>query len=211
MIKKTFLLSIAVLTAFSMTSTGYIMKMNKNLITSGEVNVTSENIKEEKRKYKDDYLDSVIFFDVKRFSRQDKISGARKVAFVADNVSSYKKRLKAEKTRRNALSEKQKKRHYYRGRGYCVFLNDVNILASNAFSNLECKLKIRRDDGVKGYAEVKVFTGLYPDYERKELIALPVYVNAGEKQYPSVGVIMNANQTSLNVADFVDTKRFRYF
>jgi len=159
------------------------------------------------KQYEDTLLDTVIYTDIIKFTTNTPISNAKSVAFVTNNVVVYRKKLEEERQKNNQ-NKTEKETVYYKAVGYCNFANNIEVTASNEFAMLECSFNINAKNQTV-YRKGKLFAGLYPDYKREMLIALPIYLKFNNVEYPSKGVILNGQMTSLNVADYVDKIRIR--
>lgn len=170
--------------------------------------VKVDEIQENLSKQKDSYMDTVIYHDLLTNEAQPKISHAAKVSFTSDNVGIYTKALLKATSRKKSI-QKNNTTLYYHAKGFCHFLNDISITVSSEFGMLDCSLNIVSQEGQKRYANAKLFVGLYPDYKKETLVALPISVHIDNKEYPATGVVMNAKMTSINIADYVDGARIR--
>lgn len=182
----------------------YLMKQRE---ASGALsgNVQARELNMTGKTLNDTFLDTVISYDIQKNAFSTRAQTAQNRRFAMDNVALEQKRL--EELRRLARKNRQtakKPKKIFRATGYCTFANDVNIEASNEYSMLDCSLKIGNR-----FVQSQLFAGLYPDYKREMLIALPIYVKIGDNRYPAKGVILNAQMTSMNVANYVDRVRIR--
>jgi len=195
----------------------YILKTRN---TGGVIQISGEGNNTEDRKgtIKDNLLDSVIYTDVLRKTTNKKpyLQGSElahakpfgaDMATPATDLANEAGKLEQERLARLAAeSDKAKETPSYFGGGYCRMRTPVNISKSSEFSVLSCLINL----GQNQYRRAEVFAGVYPDYEREILIALPIYATfeSGARVHVS-GVVLNENKSSFDIADYVDNRRIR--
>lgn len=191
----------------SQTSENYTEKLrnvSESMITTDTSD--SEDVQSGHKVHKDDYMDTVIYNDVLINVSPQTQTLATSTIGLSSNVNEYMAKAElSEKARVAEKVEKEKEIFYHVG-GYCTFINEIDILATSEFANLDCNL----DFGNNQYRSAKVFIGLYPDYKREKLLALPVYATMGKgNRLKFNGVVLKGDRTSLNVATHTDNRRIR--
>jgi hypothetical protein len=153
---------------------------------------------------KNSYLYEIIYEKVKKNKQNNAhISNAQIASkLLFDNVThqeNIQKELeqKAKELEQASTKSKAKKIHLT---GYCSFKNDVEVGVMKAYATINCEFSSKSE-----IKRAKLMLSLTPDAKLKALIGTPIYVNANEDTYDVLsGVIMTADQTSLNLANFVN-------
>ena len=162
---------------------------------------------EEKKENKiEDITDSVTFEYVKMEKENDtNIYSANKVNIAYDiknkkQIKDFNKNIKQQSL--YYMNNKTNKSTSFYLTGYCVIKNPVKIERLSAMSYLDCNFD-------KGNGKLAVL--LVPDVYSKALIGKPLYVifnnNPNKRYYVHGGVVMNAQQTSLNIASIVNDRK----
>jgi len=161
----------------------------------------------------DDYLDTVVWND--SYTRKTNDISYKQVhkeasnKITLDNPASQARDAWAiaEAEQRKLQTENQKSEipSVFAG-GYCTLYNTLEISKSNEYSKLDCLL----DFGEGSYQKVELFSAFYPDYKREMIIAIPMYVTFEDQTRATFsGITLNANQTSINIASWSDSRRIQ--
>lgn len=116
-----------------------------------------------------------------------------------DNVKYHNKVIKEIKKANKKEQLKQKKPEKIHLRGYCRFKNDVEVDLIKTYAKVNCEFRHPRIN------RAKLMLSLIPNPKLKVLIATPIYVDTEHEPLDVIGgVVMSADQTSINIANYVN-------
>ena len=177
-------------------------KLNKGM----NVNSGNSGIIENRKVKIDTYLDTTIYSDIENYSLDNKVQEAKYANYLADNKK-YQEQISLIKYRQqNTNKNNTNENNILNVSGYCYVTNDIKVYFSDAFNQMNCDLQNIK---TKEIYHINVFVKLMPDYKREILIAFPIYATLNNEKYNAVGFFLNAEKTSLNVADEVDGVRIK--
>ena len=159
------------------------------------------------RKNIDDYRDAVIanYYVEHNKKTADNESGVR-MALLNDNERELRNEIEKQQklAAQQKMDEQKKEEQGFYTRGYCSFLNQVDVSDMVAFAEVECML-----DGI-GYSRMSI--ALHPEHSSKALVGQALTITPdGTEQRDRLevrkGVILNGLRTGLNIASIVNDRK----
>lgn len=164
----------------------------------------------------DTYRDIALYNLITRYGTDNNIknyniSSKENINFLADNVGIHTKKLQDEEAKRKAeqkaKDDEENEIRILSFSGYCSIRNTIEVDAIQGYSLLDCEL----NDNELGLASTKVMAMFTPITSRNALIGKPIYIlDTNNKKMPiQSGVILTADGTSLNLANFINDKKLK--
>ncbi|CAA6806873.1 MAG: Unknown protein [uncultured Sulfurovum sp.] len=187
----------------------------RDVIGAGEQSVADG--KAERGEYStdmDNLLDVVIYYDTfEKYSNnvpyREGVTSSKKADTIAlgtplTNYMQEQRTIYAKEKNASKVSKKTTPAYFVGGE--CSVVTPVEISKSSEFTTFNCMLDFGGE-----YRRAEVFAGVYPDYEREILIALPIYASFSNGTRANFnGIVLRKNRGSINIADSVDSKRIRH-
>lgn len=160
------------------------------------------------RKNVDDYRDAVIANYYILYNKRNSANsyGVETKMMLHDNQAEFKTELekRAKLASQQKREEKDKKEKGFYTRGYCSFLNQVDVSDMVAFAEVECML-----DNI-GYSKMSI--SIYPEHSSKALVAqaltvIPDGIEQSDRYVVRKGVVLNGLRTGLNIASIVNDRK----
>lgn len=150
----------------------------------------------------EDYADAIYAEYIFRHkSMSEKINNGKKVVSLVDNITEFEKN-KLEDVSQSQINDSSVRRFYTRG--YCSFLNTVNVSEMISFAEVECIL-----DGI---GRARLALNIHPQHSAKALVAKAIYlmpdgVNQANRLFVEQGVVLNGLRTGLNIASIINDRK----
>lgn len=160
---------------------------------------------------KDNYYDVVVYAKIieerNALKGQKLITSSKNEAFLADNVAKQKEALA--KQQEQSLQSAEEESLVFTLSGYCSVRNEINIDSIQGYGLLDCQFEEYEGQELL-IKNATVFANFVPIPDKFALLAKPIYIQHNNRKIPiKDGVLLTIDQTSLNVANFVNDRKLK--
>lgn len=151
----------------------------------------------------------IVAYDTKS-NKKKYLEKFENTKFVTDNVLAYNKKLEEQKKaleeEKKNEEEKQSEERTIAFSGYCSSSYDIEVEKIQAYNVLNCLF----DENELNISSSKMMVMLSPLTDRNALVGKPIYLQYGQKKISiENGIMLTADRTSMNVANFVNDKKLK--